>query len=243
MSEPLHLLAGAFAVDALDGDERAAFEAHLPGCPECTDEVRGLQATAARLGSAEAVAPPESLRRSVLAEIARTPQERPAVETRAVPVRRRRGVRILAAAAAVLAVVAIGLSALLLQARSDRAALAARQQELTDVITAADARTKSGAVAGGGRAAVVVSDSRQQAAFVGVDLASPPSGHVYQLWFIGSDGKAASAGTFSPGANGNAAVLMQGDPAGAAAVGLTVEPDGGSPQPTTKPVVAVPIAG
>ena len=246
MSEPLHLLAGAYAVDALDPGERAEFETHLAGCPECTEEVRGLQATAARLASAEAVVPPSALRASVLAAVAGTEQERPVAEV--VPLDRerdrdRRRVRVLAVAAAVLAVVAVGLGALLVQARSDRSALAARQQQLTEVIAAADARTSSGVVAGGGRAAVVVSDSRQQAAFVGAGLAAPSSGHVYELWFIGSDGKAVPAGTFDPGPGGNAAVLMEGDPAGAAVVGVTVEPDGGSAQPTTKPVAVVPISG
>jgi anti-sigma-K factor RskA len=244
MSEALHLLAGAYAVDALDPDERAEFEAHLAGCPECTEQVRELQATAARLASAEAVVPPPALRASVLAAAARTEQERPAAEV--VPLdrdRERRTVRVLAVAAAVLAVVAVGLGVLLVQARSDRSALAARQQQLTEVIAAADVRTSSGDVAGGGRAAVVVSDSRQQAAFVGAGLAAPSSGHVYELWFIGSDGKAVPAGTFDPGPDGNAAVLMQGDPAGAAVVGVTVEPEGGSAQPTTKPIVVVPISG
>ena len=31
--------AALYALDALDGDERAAFEAHLPGCEECQGEV------------------------------------------------------------------------------------------------------------------------------------------------------------------------------------------------------------
>ncbi len=242
MSEPLHLLAGAYAVDALDPDERAEFETHLADCPECAEEVRALLATAARLASAEAVVPPPALRTSVLAAVSGAEQERPVAEV--VPLDRdRRRARVLAVAAAVLAVLAVGLGVLLVQARSDRSALAARQQQLTELIAAADARTHSGEVAGGGRAAVVVSDSRQQAAFVGAGLAAPSSGHVYELWFIGSDGKAVPAGTFDPGRGGNAAVLMQGDPAGAAVVGVTVEPDGGSAQPTTKPVVVVPISG
>ena len=36
-------------------------------------------------------------------------------------------------------------------------------------------------------------------------------------------------------------MLLQGSPANAAAVGVTLEPSGGSAQPTTKPVLAVEV--
>ena len=39
MSADVHSLVGAYAVDAVDDQERAAFELHLAECPECTDEV------------------------------------------------------------------------------------------------------------------------------------------------------------------------------------------------------------
>ena len=34
-SHELHLLTGAYAVDALTGDELDEFEKHLPGCASC----------------------------------------------------------------------------------------------------------------------------------------------------------------------------------------------------------------
>jgi anti-sigma-K factor RskA len=248
VSENLHLLTGAYVLHALDPDERAAFEAHLAGCAQCRAEVRELAAAAARLGAADEVAPPERLRADVLAEVARTPQE-PAADGAAsadeLAVRREgrsRRTAWLAVAAAVVAVLALVLGGLLVQARSDRATLAQQQQEVAAVLTSGDARTVTGPVAGGGRAAVVVSDSQQRAAFVGTDLAAPPSGHTYQLWYITSAGAATSAGTFDPNANGDAAVVLAGSSGGAATVGLTVEPDGGSGQPTTTPVLAVPIS-
>ena len=37
-----HTLAGAYAMDALDGQDRARFERHLERCEECTREVAGL---------------------------------------------------------------------------------------------------------------------------------------------------------------------------------------------------------
>lgn len=258
MTEDLHLLTGAYVLHALDPQERAAFEAHLADCADCRAEIRELAAAAARMGGAEEVEPPASLRAAVLAEVARTPQE-PAdsVAGPAGPAdltaRRRakaangsgaRSARTtwLTVAAAVVAVLALVLGGLLVQARSDRAALARQQQELSGVLTSGDARTVTGTVGSGGRAAVVVSDSQQKAAFVGTDLADPPSGHTYQLWYITAAGAATSAGTFDPNAHGDAAVVLSGSPSGAATVGLTVEPSGGSTQPTTKPVLAVPIS-
>ena len=74
MNDSMHLLTGAYAVDALDPAERAEFEAHLAQCPDCAAEVRGLLETAGRLGSAEAVTPPARLKASVLAQAAATRQ-------------------------------------------------------------------------------------------------------------------------------------------------------------------------
>ena len=43
----IHALSGAYAVDALDDDERELFEQHLAVCPECRAEVRSFGETAA----------------------------------------------------------------------------------------------------------------------------------------------------------------------------------------------------
>lgn len=65
----LHALAGAYALDALDGRELARFERHLRRCAACTDEVRAFAATAAALAFAVAAPPPPSLKGRVLAAI------------------------------------------------------------------------------------------------------------------------------------------------------------------------------
>ena len=87
-----------------------------------------------------------------------------------------------------------------------------------------------------------MSPSLDEAVFVADDLDAAPSGQTYQLWFVGADGSAVSAGTFLPGADGGAAVALPGAPGAAAAVGMTLEPAGGSPQPTSQPVLAIPLA-
>ena len=62
MSADIHGLSGAYAVDALDSDERAAFEEHLAQCPECQAEVASLREAATQLATTTETQPPASLR-------------------------------------------------------------------------------------------------------------------------------------------------------------------------------------
>lgn len=257
---------GAYAADALSPEERAAFEQAMAGDPDLTDEVRGLQATTARLGEALAETPPPHLRAAVMAEVDRTrqvlrdhasdhvsadvlaaddlsdqPVGRPVADLDAKR-RSRITVRVLAAAAAVLGVLTLVLGANLVGLRNDNAALNQAGADVTRVLTAPDARTVSGAIEGqSGRGAVVLSPSLGTAVFVADDLAGAPSNQTYQLWLIGPDGSAASAGTFQPGTDGGAAVSLNGSTTTVAAVGMTLEPAGGSERPTTAPILAIPL--
>jgi anti-sigma-K factor RskA len=262
MSEPVHLLAAAYALDALDAEERADFEAHLPGCPDCTVEVAQFQATAASALGATAVEPPAAMRQAVLERIAVTEQVPPqpasagrgarqggddrAAQPASADVvqlesRRRRASTILAVAAGVLVVLVATLSVLLVQSRHDQQTQATNAAAVASVISAPDAQSVSGQIAGGGRGAVVMSASRGEAVFLAQGVAPPPNGHVYELWYLAGNGSAMPAGTFSPNANGQVAQLMPARPASASQVGLTVEPGGGSSKPTTTPVLAVPL--
>src|SRR4051794_16321344 len=73
----LHELVAAYALNALEDDDRAAFEQHLAHCAQCTAELAELRDTAAALAYLpETVAPPEALRSRIL-ETARA--ERPNV--------------------------------------------------------------------------------------------------------------------------------------------------------------------
>src|SRR6187455_1328099 len=69
MSE-IHGAVGSYVVNALDGDEREEFEAHLAVCPTCTREVQEFCETAAELSLlASATPPPAALRSSILSAI------------------------------------------------------------------------------------------------------------------------------------------------------------------------------
>ncbi len=76
--EELHLLSGAYALDALEGDEKARFEAYLLTSEETRAEVASLSDTAVLIGlSTASVAPPADLRARLMAQIAVTPQRTP----------------------------------------------------------------------------------------------------------------------------------------------------------------------
>lgn len=73
----VHELAGAYALDALDDDERRSFERHLDDCGDCRFEVDEFQATGALLGTIADEEPPPGMRDRLLAAVAQTPQAPP----------------------------------------------------------------------------------------------------------------------------------------------------------------------
>jgi len=266
----IHTLSGAYALDALDGDEAVAFERHLESCASCREEVRSMRETLPALADDSAEPAPERLRADVLAGITSVRPLPPPVHTETTttvpsvmpatgspgPVaeppgvaedelaaaRSRRGRRTspwLAGAAAALVLVAVGSTYRAVTLDRQLSSVTTTAAKVSSVLTAPDATTVTAPVSTGGRAAVVVSDSLGQAVLVTDGLAPAPAGRTYQVWYLGADGSAAPAG-FVPSTT-TGALLLTGDPSSASAVGVTVEPAGGSPQPTTTPVLAVSI--
>jgi len=69
------------------------------------------------------------------------------------------------------------------------------------------------------------------------DMPTPPKGKVYQAWTLPKGSKAmAPSITFVPDPHGVAVLALPQDARGTSAVAISVEPDGGSKAPTTKPV-------
>lgn len=247
----IHTLSGAYALDALDPAEAAAFEGHLESCAACRDEVRSFRDAVTALADDAVAVPPDRLRSAVLTGISEVRPLPPVVtvEDEGDPrsdelatsrlARARRTSRVLRVAAAVLAVVAAGSLWRTVALSRELSGMTAAAADVSSVLTAPDARTVTGSVSTGGRAAVVVSQSRGEAVLVTDGLTPPPAGRTYQIWYVDGAGAATPAG-FVP-AGEHAAVLLQGDPSRAAAVGVTLEPEGGSAQPTTTPVLAVKV--
>ncbi|AXG15021.1 anti-sigma factor [Intrasporangium calvum] len=235
MTDDIHALSGAYAVDALDELERVQFEQHLAGCPACRAEVAGLREAAAQLAAGVELPPPPALRgrlMSAIAEARPLPPVRaaaPATEAANVaasPARPWRRVLVAAAAAAVLGVTGVGIW----QAREGTPAPTVAEQ----VLDAPDALRTSQSFTGGATATVVRSPSLGRAVLVTSRMPAAPDGKVYQLWLQDSTGHMVSAGVMPAGPD--QVVVLQGDARTATAAGISLEPTGGSQQPTTDPI-------
>ncbi|GGZ63389.1 hypothetical protein GCM10010371_23730 [Streptomyces subrutilus] len=235
-SDHLHALSGAYAVDALEPGEREAFAHHLTRCTVCEQDVREFSATAARLGSAVALAPPPRMRAEVLARI-ETVRQLPPARRGMVALRRRAIPLALAACLAGGLAGGVALGGTALWPRSESRQPDRALQDLAAVITAPDARTVTGRSAEGATASVVVSARQGRAVFLGSGLPAAPAGKTYQLWF--ADGAVMRPAGLLAGDGGT---LMTGSPAGATAVGLTLEPAGGSARPTSAPLMLMTLA-
>ncbi|MEU0131290.1 MULTISPECIES: anti-sigma factor [unclassified Streptomyces] len=238
----LHTLTGAYALHALPDDERVAFERHLGACEACSQEVRELTATAARLGLAVSTVPSPALRSRVLREITTVRQEAPshARGSRSASATGRAGrwstyaLAACVAAAAAFGGVAVWQNNVAQDARQEADLAQRHNEQVAQVLTAPDATTSASDLADGARGTVVVSESVNRAVFLASDMAQPPGGKVYQLWF--NDGGAMrSAGLMNPSTT-DETVLLDGPVDHASGMGITVEPAGGSEQPTSQPL-------
>ncbi|MFE2757713.1 anti-sigma factor domain-containing protein [Actinosynnema sp. NPDC059335] len=149
----------------------------------------------------------------------------------------------LAGAAAVAVAVTLGVQGVRTNDRLERDLQAleqvnSRNSQVAELLAAPDAKLVRGEVAGGGTGTVVASSARGQVLFLAHGLARLPDDRTYQMWLIGADGPR-PAGLLTS-ADAPEPLLASGF-TGREAVGLTVEPRGGSPRPTTPTVVVLPL--
>jgi anti-sigma factor RsiW len=225
--EQLHELSAAYALDALDPAEREEFELHLSACERCRADVASFTGTAAALAYAAPPAnPPAHLRAEILR---RAREDGPSAVV--LPFRRRRVEAALSAGLAVAAAAAIvlGIWANSLHGKVDqqRSALSARGQT---VAILGDPNASHRSLTGAGGQLVV---ARSGGVLVMPGLAAAPTGKTYEAWVM-KDGVAKPAGLFAKGQD----VLLGQPVTRGAVVAVTVEPAGGSPQPTSKPVAS-----
>lgn len=250
-SPEMHTLSGAYAVDALTEHERARFRRHLDECPACAVEVRELQGAAARLGGAAAEQPPAHLRERVLAQVRVTRQEPPSAGRESSSRARSatgfpRWLGALAVAAAVVGLALAGVFGGIAMHTNNK--LEGTQQQMAqarehyapmaEILSAPDAHTMHGEASIGGGATVVASRSQDSVMFMPSELPTSSADQAYQVWLMGRDGTARSAGMVSDASGG---MVMAHGISDAAGVGVTVEPAGGSPTgaPTTSPILKV----
>jgi len=235
-NDDIHGLAGAYAVDAVDDVERARFEAHMAGCSQCQAEVASLRAAAAELSSTTLTSPPPSLRASVLRDISSVRPLPPAsLESKRAERARRAPLRqwlVGVAAASVLVITGVVWQPW--SSDTSTLQLTATQQ----VLQAKDAQRFEQKV-GDATATIVRSPSLKKAVIVTANMPAAPEGKVYELWL--QQGTAMVRAGLMPTGQANT-VLLEGDAASAQAVGITIEPAGGSDTPTLPPVAVIGFA-
>lgn len=118
--------------------------------------------------------------------------------------------------------------------------MADQNDPMNQVVRAGDLREASVDVAGGGTATLLISSSEDAAVVKMNGVPAPPAGKVYQMWLIPKDGSApVSQGLMDEEALSKPAVVE--GISSAAALGITVEPAGGSQSPTFPTVAAAPL--
>ena len=253
-----HTLAGAYALDALNPQDRATFERHLAGCEDCAQDIAGLREATARLATATAVTPPPGFRERVLAAAAGIRQQAPAEAGAGSPAtagtaaragrrgtpgpaswlrwmaRQRWRVRLAAAAGAAVTVAVLGAAVAFgfanghMRQQLDQAQ--SSSQQIAAVLTAEDAVMRTRPVSGGGTATIVMSHSRHALVFTAAGLRALPSSRGYELWLVGpaGDRPVCMLPASSDGTVGP--VIASGLRRGDQLV-LTAEPAGGSSRP------------
>lgn len=253
-SDVWDLLPG-YALDALDDEDRRAVETLLAsdaGARRALDEYR--EVVSAFVVDTE---PPATLRAGVLDRVRNTPQHAsqvsasdasadPASGTGDSPEHgsigevvdlgaRRRPRRWGVALTAVAAAAAIAVpTTIAVQVSGERDRLREQSETVSQMLADPDASILRGTLEGGGVASVLVADGDMF--FRAQDLPDPGAGQAYQLWVVQPDGGVSSAGVL-PLRDGETSLLVQGSEGVGMAV--SVEPEAGSEQPTTDPVVVL----
>ena len=110
------------------------------------------------------------------------------------------------------------------------------QRDVQAIAAAPDAQTATVTAEGGGDITLVWSEQLGRSAVQAAGLPDVGDDRTYELWYIDAD-RAMPAGTFDP-ARGEAYVVLEGEFEPGLLVGITVEPAGGSEEPTTVPIAA-----
>ncbi|RPF22067.1 anti-sigma factor [Myceligenerans xiligouense] len=254
-----------YALDALDERERRSVERLLESDADARralDEYRDV--VASFVVEAE---PPASLRASVLEKVRTTPQAGPAegppsaagpgvtgaaaqprrqadngsatggegVVVALDDARRRRRRRWGTAVASVAAAVAIAVpTTVAVQLADERDRMRDQVQAVSEMLGDPDSAILRGAVEGGGEASVLVAGDDMF--FHAEGLPDPGEGEAYQLWVVAADGSVSSAGVLELSRGETSSFVRA---SGGVGLAVTVEPEAGSEQPTTEPIVVL----
>lgn len=258
MDERIEELFAFYALDALTEAERAEVDAYVAADPQARARLEALQAAGAALPLAvEPAAPPPRVKRALMAQVRADAGQ---AHTPAVPASRprpepfwRRFAPALALGGLALAVAAslwaLTLNAEVVRLRAEAAVLRRELQAQAEVLAqvadpAAQIIVIAGTEARPAAAGRLIADpARNSGVLIVVGLAPLTPEQTYQLWLI-KGAVPVSAGLFAVDAAGQATVTLQAGaaPADYDALGVSIEPAGGSEQPTGEIVLLGPLS-
>lgn len=238
--EELLPLIPAYAIGATDDDETRLIEAALADCPALVEELRAFQAVGEALAEGvPAMTPPPMMLENVLAAarearpaappaqptptppltVTKTPAAPPAKKSRRIPW------ALVAACAAFFLIVT---NAFWLYRTSTPTVREITLRGVDD----------SGQVVASLRCRIIVSPNSESAVMVAENFPALDDTSTYQVW-LRRDGEINSLGVFQVDAAGNGLLIFTADVLAQPfdSIGVTVEPMGGSAEPTTPSVV------
>ena len=238
-----------YALGTLQGQEQEAIEKHLEECSACREELRRLRGDLALLAfSTTGPRPPARSRARLMTAIAKEPR-------RSQP-RQRIWTTWWTTLGWAAAVAALMIGVFLRQQNSDlrrrvsqletsssqqnQHLLEARQ--LLATLTSPDAvhfTLVAGKTPPQPQGKAIYVPRSGTLVFLANNLPAIPPQKSYELWLIPTSGAPVPAGLFKPDAHGAAAVIRPPLPAGveAKAFAITIEPEAGSPAPTSQPIM------
>lgn len=273
MDDELLSLADVYALDAVDAAERADIDRRLEDADDATRAEFAVRVAATRqvladLSAADAAEPPAKLRERVLA----VPDEASAVRGSDVPDdggagaapddggpaergrrhagnvtplrRRRRTLAVLAGVAAAVIIAAGGIGIGYGIAKSNQPRTNQPEDLQAEVLDAPDATLKTAELPGGGTTTLVTSAEENAGVVLLHQPGEPPKGKVYQMWLMDAGGKNPRSVAIMGQSDikPTTTALIKGVK-NAGAFAITVEPDGGSKTPTTKPFSLISLGG
>jgi anti-sigma-K factor RskA len=252
-----------YALDALDGEEKAAFEAHVRTCSACQHELREARERTVLLGLAEApLAPPSSVKAALMRRIH---AENAASNRQIVPEGKRKAswsLRFAMAFAAATVILAVAANWLWKQDRRHKEEIAALQAQLdsaqaqaaqdaatiraiNEVVAAPDTVHVALMQQAGGPPgqAHVLFNARLGVVVYSGQVAPAPADKSYQLWLVPAAGVPVNAGLVAANQQNGAVVVHLQPGLAAKAFAVTLEPHGGMPQPTGPKVLVGALNG
>lgn len=239
-----------YALGALEPGEQAAVDEHLDDCPRCRAQLEEAKRLVLLFAwTPDQHDPPPALRGKVIQRISHLQRlqgtaQRSWWERLALPQwlrSPRLGLQLSGALLLVAALLGWRLSALQTEINGLRAQLT-EQQTLVAVLYEPDTRIIP--LAAGNPSVthgyLLFDPEQQQAVIKSTALAALPQDQTYQLWLIdGSQPESVGLLQTSPDGRGTAEVVAQRPLSQYQAFGISIEPAGGSDQPTTTPIVVV----